>query len=202
MPDGEELNGLFPGRAGDGRRTPPGPTAEAGPVGRGGAGAPAGVLVEVPSARATGVSGTPAGDPVGAPATGALGTVPVGPTGAGVDTTDGAVGAGPFGVGPAGVGVAGVAVVVEDGRGAGATAGTGVTTAGVVPTAGEGCLRVGAGGATGAAAGAPAAAGRFSRNLRTTGASMVEDADRTNSPRSASLARTALLSYPSSLANS
>ncbi|MDQ0308400.1 hypothetical protein J2S46_002956 [Kitasatospora herbaricolor] len=39
-------------------------------------------------------------------------------------------------------------------------------------------------------------------NLRTTGASMVEDAERTNSPSSVSLAMTALLSKPSSLASS
>src|SRR5699024_6300023 len=37
---------------------------------------------------------------------------------------------------------------------------------------------------------------------RTTGASIVEDAERTNSPISLSLARTALLSTPNSLASS
>jgi len=42
----------------------------------------------------------------------------------------------------------------------------------------------------------------LSISLRTTGASTVEDAERTNSPRSWSLAITTLLSTPSSLASS
>ena len=41
-----------------------------------------------------------------------------------------------------------------------------------------------------------------SANRRTTGASMVEDADRTNSPMSFSLVRTTLLVTPSSFASS
>jgi hypothetical protein len=48
----------------------------------------------------------------------------------------------------------------------------------------------------------PSALGNESRNLRATGASTVEDADFTNSPRSFSLARTSLLVTPSSLASS
>ena len=44
--------------------------------------------------------------------------------------------------------------------------------------------------------------GRSSRSLRTTGGSMVEDADRTNSPSSFSLVMMVLLSTPSSLASS
>ncbi len=50
--------------------------------------------------------------------------------------------------------------------------------------------------------GGAAFAGKASFNLRTTGASMVDDADRTNSPISSSLAMTALLSTPNSLASS
>jgi hypothetical protein len=50
--------------------------------------------------------------------------------------------------------------------------------------------------------GGAASAGKASFNLRTTGASMVDDADRTNSPNSSSLAMTALLSTPNSLASS
>lgn len=42
----------------------------------------------------------------------------------------------------------------------------------------------------------------FSVTLRTTGASMVDEADRTNSPMSFSFARSSLLSSPSSLASS
>jgi hypothetical protein len=41
-----------------------------------------------------------------------------------------------------------------------------------------------------------------SANLRTTGASIVEDAERTNSPMSFSLVRTTLLVTPSSFASS
>jgi hypothetical protein len=53
------------------------------------------------------------------------------------------------------------------------------------------------------AADAPAAgAGKASRSFLTTGASTVDDADRTNSPISWSLATTTLLSTPSSFASS
>jgi hypothetical protein len=45
-------------------------------------------------------------------------------------------------------------------------------------------------------------AANASLSLRTTGASIVEDADRTNSPISVSLAMTALLSTPNSFASS
>jgi hypothetical protein len=44
--------------------------------------------------------------------------------------------------------------------------------------------------------------GNFSINLRTTGASTVEDAERTNSPTSCNLASKSLLSKPNSFANS
>jgi hypothetical protein len=64
------------------------------------------------------------------------------------------------------------------------------------------------GGAAAGASGAVAApfdadsAGIVSRSFRTTGGSTVDDADRTNSPISWSLAMTTLLSTPSSLASS
>src|SRR3712207_9203272 len=48
----------------------------------------------------------------------------------------------------------------------------------------------------------PPPAGYRSRSLRTTGGSMVEDAERTNSPSSPSLFMMVLLSTPSSLASS
>jgi hypothetical protein len=54
----------------------------------------------------------------------------------------------------------------------------------------------------GAAAGAATGGGIASRNFRMTGGSTVEDAERTNSPRSASLAKMTLLSTPNSLASS
>jgi hypothetical protein len=44
--------------------------------------------------------------------------------------------------------------------------------------------------------------GNFSINLRTTGASIVEEAERTNSPTSCNFARSSLLSKPKSFANS
>ncbi len=60
-----------------------------------------------------------------------------------------------------------------------------------------------AGALRGAAPPSPAGgAGYISRSLRTTGGSTVDDADRTNSPSSLSLAITTLLSIPSSLASS
>src|SRR4029079_19239475 len=65
-----------------------------------------------------------------------------------------------------------------------------------------------AGAALRGAAGLPAArplplpAWKASVSLRTTGASIVEDAERTNSPSSWSLAMTTLLSTPNSLASS
>jgi hypothetical protein len=53
-----------------------------------------------------------------------------------------------------------------------------------------------------AGAWAALSSGNFSINLRTTGASTVEDAERTNSPTSCNFARSSLLSNPTSFANS
>jgi hypothetical protein len=55
---------------------------------------------------------------------------------------------------------------------------------------------------TGFASGTGLASGYISMSLRTTGASTVDDAERTNSPISWSFARTTLLSIPSCFANS
>ena len=52
------------------------------------------------------------------------------------------------------------------------------------------------------AASAGTKSGNLSINLRTTGASTVDDAERTNSPTSCSLDKSSLLSSPNSLANS
>jgi hypothetical protein len=52
------------------------------------------------------------------------------------------------------------------------------------------------------AASAGTKSGNLSINLRTTGASTVDDAERTNSPTSCSFASSSLLSSPNSLANS
>lgn len=115
------------------------------------------------------------------------------------DGADGAEGAD----GAAGVLLAGVSAAA--GLGAGAP---GFGAAGRAAEAGDGAagfegaaLR----GAPGFAAGLPALPPgpcSASVNLRTTGASIVEDAERTNSPSSWSLAMTTLLSTPNSLASS
>ena len=101
------------------------------------------------------------------------------------------------------------------GRGPGITDGAGAATTGAGPD-GDGTGATGAVGAAGEPAletdavffaagftsGAAAAAGSASRSRRTTGASTVDDAERTNSPISWSLVMTTLLSIPSSLASS
>jgi len=62
--------------------------------------------------------------------------------------------------------------------------------------------RAAAGFAAGLVCAAALPAGYRSRSLRTTGGSIVEDAERTNSPSSFSLVMMVLLSTPSSLASS
>ncbi len=121
----------------------------------------------------------------------------------------GAFGAG-FGPGrgPAdGAGAAGVLLGASAAAGLGAGA-PGFGAAGRAAAAGEGAegfAGVALRGAPGLAAGLPALPPgpcSASVNLRTTGASIVEDAERTNSPSSWSLAMTTLLSTPNSLASS
>ena len=140
-----------------------------------------------------------------------------------------ALGAGGRGAGDAGRGVDVVGDVdVADGWAgdgwAGAGAGEGVCTTGRAAGAGAGAAAAGLGRALGAVGAAAAAPGRlgattaagaavacgagtlavtaFSRTLRTTGASRVDEADRTNSPMSLSVVSKSLLSSPSSLASS
>lgn len=104
----------------------------------------------------------------------------------------------------AGVTGAGAAGAAGAGLGAGAP---GLGAAGRAAAAGDGAAGEGAAlrGAPGLAAVLPALPPgpcKASVNLRTTGASIVEDAERTNSPSSWSLAMTTLLSTPNSLASS
>ncbi len=101
-----------------------------------------------------------------------------------------------------GPGVAGAAGAAGFSAAAGFGAG-GRGAAGRAACAGEGAAGF-AGAALRAGAGLPPPlpCWRASVNLRTTGASMVEDAERTNSPSSWSLAMTTLLSTPNSLASS
>jgi len=93
---------------------------------------------------------------------------------------------------------AAAAVAVLAWRQIGGVTGDGAAGAGAVLRATGACGRAGAAAFFGGAPAGPIA----SRSLRTTGASTVEDAERTNSPRSESLARMALLSTFISLASS
>jgi hypothetical protein len=200
----EEVNGLLPGRGPTGRGPPGRP-----PPGRGARSPP-----RAPPSRGPG-PGRCAGRGPGAAGRGPDGVAgdvaaPEGPAEAAGDENSAAgAGCAGAGFGPGrGPGAAG------RGPGAGAEAedfGAGVTGLGaagraVAPGAGDGlagaCLR----GADGLAALEPAAPPfpccSASVSLRTTGASIVEDAERTNSPSSWSLAMTTLLSTPNSLASS
>ncbi len=128
-----------------------------------------------------------------------------GAAGAGLGATAGfgagrGPGAGAEAAGFSAAGAAGAAGVTGAGFGAAGRA------AGVAEAAGAGFAAAGFGAAGFAgdflAAGAPPGPCSASVNLRTTGASIVEDAERTNSPSSWSLAMTTLLSTPNSLASS
>lgn len=134
------------------------------------------------------------------------GAVGAGEAGAGL----GAGGFGPgVGRGPGVTGAAAAGFSAAAGLGAG---GFGAAGPGRAACAGEGAAGPEGAGGLGAAAlrGAPGLAADLplppccnaSVSLRTTGASIVEDAERTNSPSSWSLAMTTLLSTPNSLASS
>jgi hypothetical protein len=99
-----------------------------------------------------------------------------------------------------------VGAVGAVGRGGGgvATVGSGVGRGGAAVTDAAGGTSTG-GAATDFFSGFLVGAGSlasFSRRRRTTGASTVEEADRTNSPMSPNVVRTVLLSTPSSFASS
>src|SRR3989337_1883664 len=87
-------------------------------------------------------------------------------------------------------------------RGPGAGAGAGAGVVGAAGGAGRAAAFLAAGLAAAFFGGGAASAGKASFNLRTTGASMVDDADRTNSPNSSSLAMMALPSTPTALPRS
>src|SRR5581483_8609305 len=159
-----------------------------------------------PAGRGPGVGRGP-----GAGADGRLGAAGASLCWAGAGAENSAAGAAGRGAG-AGVCSAGAAA----GRGAGAGRGPGVGrgpgagAAGRAAPPGVAGRAVGAAGLRGAGLGedpAPPLAEPFPllnafSSFRTTGASMVEDAERTNSPSSWSLAITTLLSTPNSLASS
>lgn len=116
-------------------------------------------------------------------------------TGGGVGVATGP-GTGAFGRADAGV-------AADFFGGIGIGLGPGVAALGAATSAGAPAGAAGVAGAAGAAGVAAAAgASKFALNRRATGASTVLEADLTNSPISLSLARTVLLSTPSSLASS
>jgi hypothetical protein len=172
----EVAKGLLPGRGPPGRGAEP-PCDP--PERVGGAGVSALGAGRAPGfAPVDGAAG--AAGAAGALAAGAAGALAAGAAGAGAGAA-GAAGAGACALGAGALGAAGPGAGVE-GR---------ASAAGAV--------------ALGAAAGADAlaaASGKALRSLRTTGASMVEEAERTNSPSSCSFVTASLEVIPSSLASS
>ena len=116
-------------------------------------------------------------------------------TGAAGSETAGPVSAGPASAGPAAAGLAAAAAAPPPATSAGSAVGAALTR----PLAAR---RPAAAGFGAAPFPDPAWSANASLSRRTTGASIVEDADRTNSPISWSLAMTALLSTPNSFASS
>ncbi len=210
MPVAVELNGLLPGR-GPGRGGPGTP-----PDGRG---APPGLGAPGPGRGAFGLgalgSAVPEPSAAGCCTLGAVSLAAAGASawGCGNGTAGGLPGDPSAPRSPAGAVAAGLAGSTAAGAGlasaAGATGAAGLRPL-VAPCPSSAAATAGA---AGAAPERPPAvwlaraclgcwAANSSLSLRTTGASIVEDADRTNSPISWSLAITALLSTPNSLASS
>jgi hypothetical protein len=109
-----------------------------------------------------------------------------------------------LGAGAAGVSAGADGAALSAGReDCGATStGAEATDAGSVVAGFGAAGRAAAGFAAGVGCAAALPAGYRSRSVRTTGGSIVEDAERTNSPSSFSLVMMVLLSTPSSLASS
>lgn len=125
-----------------------------------------------------------------------------------VEGAAGAWAAGACAAGAAGACAAGAAAGAgAAAAGAGASALDAAACAGAAGAAGAGRVAAGLAGALGAAAGASdfeaaGASGNALRSFRTTGASIVDEAERTNSPSSCSLVTASLEVIPSSLASS
>ena len=209
MPVAVELNGLLPGRGpgrggpgtpAGGRGAPPALGAPGPGRGAPGRGALRGAVAE-PSA-----AGRCAAGAVSLAAAGASGSA----CGNGTGGLPGDPSAPPSAAGAVAAGLTGSAAA-----GAGPASAAGATGAAGLRPLGPPCPSSAdvATGAAGAAAERPSPvwlaraclgcwAANASLSLRTTGASIVEDADRTNSPISWSLAMTALLSTPNSFASS
>lgn len=136
-----------------------------------------------------------------------LGAGAAGLLAAGAASAAGFSAAGAAGAGAAGAGAAGAA-----GAGAAGAGAAGLFAAGAASAAGFSAAGAAGAGAAGRgadfaapespAAGLPAASGNAPRSFLTTGASIVEDAERTNSPSSCSFATASFEVMPSSLASS
>jgi hypothetical protein len=198
----EGANGLLPGRGGR-SLSPPRPRGMPWDVAKGllpGRGPP-GRGAEPWRAGAAGASAFGAGLAPGlTPVEGAAGAA-----GAWAAGAAGAAGAGAAGAGAAGAWAAGAAGAAGAAAGASALGSAALGAAGP----GAGAVRGAAGlaDALGADAGAsdfeaPAASGNALRSFLTTGASMVEEAERTNSPSSCSFVTASLEVIPSSFASS
>jgi hypothetical protein len=190
----EGANGLFPGRGVPGRRPPGAPGSPPVEPGRGRGAVVGCSAVRAAGAACPGARGTPGrGTAVG-----------WGPVGWGrVGATGGAAGADAAGaMGVAGVAGAGGAAAV----GAVGAVAAGTSTGTSATTAADGACSPSAFLAAAFLAGAFLTGGgslaSFSLRRLSTGASTVDEADRTNSPMSFSMLRTVLLSTPSSFASS
>jgi len=194
----EGANGLFPGRGVPGRRPPGAPGSPPVEPGRGRGAVVGCSAVRAAGAACPGARGTPGrGTGVG------CGPVGCGPVGWGrVGATGGAAGAAATGAaGVAGAtGAGGAAAVGAVAVAAGTSTGTSGAAAADVACSPSAFL------AAAFLAGAFLTGGgslaSFSLSRLSTGASTVDEADRTNSPMSFSMLRTVLLSTPSSFASS
>jgi hypothetical protein len=184
----EGANGLFPGRGVPGRRPPGAPGSPPVEPGRGRGAVVGCSAVRAAGAACPGARGTPGrGTAVGC---GAVGWGRVGATG-------GAAGADAAGaMGAAGAGGAGAAGAVT------ACVSTGTSAAAVADGACSPSAFLAAAFLAGAFLTGGGSLASFSLSRLSTGASTVDEADRTNSPMSFSMLRTVLLSTPSSFASS
>jgi hypothetical protein len=132
-----------------------------------------------------------------APVEGAAGAAGAGAAGAAGALAAGAAGAAACAGAAGAAGAAAGASALGAGAGALGAAGPGAGVEGRASAAGAVAL-----GAAAGAAALGAASGKALRSLRTTGASMVEEAERTNSPSSCSFVTASLEVIPSSLASS
>jgi len=195
----EGANGLFPGRGVPGRRPPGAPGSPPVEPGRGRGAVVGCSAVRAAGAACPGARGTPGrGTGVG------CGPVGCGPVGWGrVGATGGAAGAAATGAaGVAGAtGAGGAAAVGAVGAVAAGTS-TGTSAAAVADVACSPSAFLAAAFLAGAFLTGGGSLASFSLSRLSTGASTVDEADRTNSPMSFSMLRTVLLSTPSSFASS